>query len=368
MDIREFLTSYPGVTVATEKDNQDILNFFTQTQIQGNKFDFSYDRSPDFFTFLKLHSRKPLVLIYRDPKDELQGVATMLFRQGYVDGMIAEVCYLGDLRMGFDRKGSATWRKIYGEFFLQQDNIDQFKNVKLFYTCLLDENKLSERSLARNKKSGFAYHPVCSYSMITLMMKKPLATKSSFGVDIGTPTDSAMLIEFYKKSESQLTAGYVFSEEISERLKKWPDFKENNFLVARENGKIVAACALWSPRQCKRILLNRVPLQLQLLSLGKLRPKQELKVLYITNLLFDQTLAENKRSDVFEALLIEAWKILKKSGFHFLSFCDFKEMSVKTAAKNFVTHEVSMAIHEVRVNDGTVPNSKRVYGFEMALV
>nr|WP_295906206.1 hypothetical protein [uncultured Bdellovibrio sp.] len=375
MDISEFLKPHPGVTVATEKDNQEILNFFSQTQIQGRGLNIAYDRAPDFFAFLKIHSPRVLVLIYRGVAGDIQGVATMLFRKGYVDGKVSEVCYLGDLRMGFDRKGAVLWRKIYGEFFARKNEIDQLKNVELFYTCLIDDNELSQRSLARNKKSGFAYHRVCPYSMVTLMMKKPGLPASPTEYEVTEDPSLETLIDFYKKNEDSTTAGYLYSQEILERLKKWPQLSKKDFLIVRHEGRVVAACALWSPRECKRILLTRVPFHLRavfsflrVLSFGKFQFAGELKVLYVTHLLFDQKLSQDEKVKIFKEVLKEAWKVREKKGYHFLSFCDFKETSLKAAADSFITNDVAMAIHEVMGSEDETPASKKDYGFEMALV
>lgn len=375
MDISEFLKSHSGVSVATEKDNQDILNFFSQTQIQGRGLNIVYDRAPDFFAFLKIHSPDVLVLIYRGPTNEIQGVATMLFRQGYVDGKVERVCYLGDLRMGFDRKGAVLWRKIYGEFFARKNEIDQLKDVKLFYTCLIDDNELSQRSLARNKKSGFAYHRVSPYSMVSLMMKKPSMGNSSSSYEVSDDPPLEALLDFYRKNESATTAGYLYSQEIPDRLKAWPDLHKKDFLAVRHNGRIVAACALWSPRQCKRILLTRVPFHLRSVfsflrfaSFGKFRFAGELKVLYVTHLMFEQSLDQTEKVKIFKELLKEAWQVREEKGYHFLSFCDFKEASLKEAAASFITNDVAMAIHEVMGGDDAAPAMKKDYGFEMALV
>jgi len=377
LDISEFLKSYPGVTVATDKDNQDILNFFGQTQIQGRGMSIVYDRTPDFFAFLKLHSPRMLVFIYRGKEGDIQGVATMLFRRGYVNGAEKEICYLGDLRMGFDRKGAVLWRQIYGEFFARKKEIDQLKDVDLFYTCLIDDNELSQRSLARNKKSGFAYHRVCPYSMVTLMLQKPFSSsrENTAALRVLRSPSQEQLQKFYYEHEKPVHAGYLFSTEISTRLKTWPDFAEENFLAVEKDGRLLASAALWSPRSCKKIILSQVPWHLSLFfslarmfSFGRFRFQGELKVLYVTHLVFDPKLSSAERNEVFRALLKEAWQIRAEQGYHFLSFCDFKESSLLEATGSFIVNRVPMAIHEVTGAQDPVPSQQKEYGFEMALV
>jgi hypothetical protein len=377
LDLSAFLQDYPQITIATEADNADILAFFSQTQIESKNLEILYDRSPDFFAFLKLHSADFLVLIYRPEGAPVQGVATMLFRQGYVQGQIQRICYLGDLRMGFDRRGSLLWRQVYGEFFRRQKEITEFKDVQIFYTCLLNDNRHSARSLARNKKSGFAYHPVCGYRMILLLMKKPFhATTPHRNLQVLCSPPPAKILDFYAAHERSMTAGYVYSHEIPQRLTSWaPSLQDTDFLAVSRDGRLLAACALWSPRESKRIELNKLSWGLKslfslvrILSLGRVHFQRELKVLYVTHLLFAQDLTPDEKQEVFRPLLQAAWEKRAEKKYHFLTFADFNEKTLVPAATGFITHQVGMAIHEVTSSSAAVPSSQQEYGFEMALV
>ena len=376
MDIRELLLRHPGVTIADESENAEILDFFSSTQIQGQELQIKYDRSPDFFTFLRLHSNEYLVFLYRGIEGTIQGVGTLVIRSGYVNGVLEKVCYLGDLRMGFDRKGAVIWRKVYSDLLKYQGQIDQLKKVKKFYTCLIDDNRRSQLSLANNRKAGFKYHRVCPYSMITLIAKKPsLRFRNNSPQTVFPVADLEELLKFYRSNEAVLECGYAFSSEINRRLQRWDNFKTDNFIVIKDGERIIASCAMWSPQGSKKILLSKIPFFLKLvfaffklLSLGSFKFNGELKVLYVTHLMFDRNLSLKEKSAAFKLILDEAWVRRQELGCHFLSFCDFKKASLKESATGYFNNEVAMALYEVQEIEMPEPNQQEVYGFEMALV
>lgn len=376
LDIRELLLKYPEVTIAAENENSELLDFFNRTQIHGQGLQIKYDRSPDFFAFLRMHADEHLVFLFRGVQGEIQGVGTLIIRPGYVNGVQERVCYLGDLRMGFDRKGAIIWRKVYSDLLKFRGQIDQLKTIKKFYTCLIDDNRLSQLSLVNNKKAGFRYHRVCPYSMVTLMTKKPSLNRRDCSYQTMSSTlNLDELLSFYRSNETFPECGYIFSDEISQRLDRWDNFKADNFIVVKEGEKTVAACAVWSPQSSKKIILGKIPLilkviflLLKLFSMGRFKFKGELKVLYVTHLMFDRNLSVKEKSVAFKAIADEAWIRRGKLGFHFLSFCDFKNASVKDSVNGYFCNEVAMALYEVQEIDMPEPDQQDVYGFEMALV
>lgn len=370
MDIKEFLRAYPEICVASAADNAEILLFFARTRLRGRELGIRYDRSPNFFAFLDLHSPDYLVLIYRNQMNEIQGVATFIFRKAWIGGHKADVCYLGDLRIGADRGASKMWRKIYGDIVARKSEITQFQRSQKFYTCLIDENKMSSKSLARNKKSGFAYHPVSPYSMITLLMPKFSKTRSRLKASAAESLEE--LQKFYRQNEAAIPTGYLYSEEIPKRLREWPELSLSDFLTVREGEEILASAALWSPRASKKICLTGLSLPLRVLA----RFNSELKVLYVTHLVFRQGLGPKDKTKAFAKMLEMAWRLRREKRYHFVSFCDFHRASLKEAAAGFFMNEVKMCVYEVTAANQTgivvetenVPDAQRIYGFEMALV
>lgn len=370
MDIAEFLLPYPEVQVAGPKDNADILAFFSEANLGVQGMQIVYDRSPNFFKFLELHSDDFFVLIYRS-NHQVQGVASYVFRDGIINGKAARMCYLADLRIGSDRKASKVWRKLYGEFLANRHKINQFKTVKCFYTCLMDDNALSEKNLVRNRKSGFAYHRVCPYSMVTLLSKKPWPVKPTHllkrkpsALKVQSPKNLSELLKFYETHEGVVPRGYLFSQMIPQRLADWPQLSNSDFLIVKKGSEILASCALWSPTNTKKILLKNPPWTLK----PVLRFQEELRVLYLTHVVFKKDLSLQEKQDVFRKLLKKAWELRSKKRAQFISFCDFHEYSLLKAASDFFTNSKSMAIYEVTAATDPAPATYSTYGFEMALV
>jgi hypothetical protein len=362
LDLKDFLQAYPEVQIATRADNEALLDFFSRTALRGRGLGLNYDRSPDFFAFLELHSPESLVLIYRSPGKGIQGVATFVFRWGYVAGRPAKVCYLGDLRIGPDRGASRMWRGLYGRFFTHRREITEFKEVQKFYTVLMNDNPLSQRSLVRNKKSGYAYNPVCPYSMITLLAPKFPRRKNSFPAK---PAGSLPELQaFYEAHEDATATGYLYGRELPQRLQHWPDLDLGRFWTVSQGGSVIASCAFWSPQACKKIRLERTPWYLKFF----LGFEKELKVVYITHLLFAKGLSATAREEAFASLLRKAWELRGQTGSHFVSFCDFHRASLKKAAAGFFRQEVGMSVFEVSSSADPAPPGTDTYGFEMALV
>jgi hypothetical protein len=368
LDIKEFLRPYPEMRVAGPQDNDEILAFFARTDLKGRGFNLTYRREPDFFAFIHLHSDDALVLTYRNELEEIQGLATFVFRDAWVQGQIVRACYLGDLRIGADRGASRTWRRIYSAILTHKKEIEQFRAIEVFYTCLIDENTQSRHSLSQNKKSGFRYSPVAPYSMVTLLARRPVTAKA-VGSTIGPAASLPSLLSFYESHDSEIPTGYVYQKEIPRRLQRWPELSLKDFFLVSEATTSaapapLAACAFWSPRKTKRIMLSGLPWALRAL----LGFRRELKVLYVTHLVFRKGLSHAEKERAFVAILNKAWQVRKTKHYRFVAFCDFQRDSLKGAATGFFTNEVPMTVYEVDTQEAPAAEEKTIYGFEMALV
>ena len=57
LTLKDFLANYPHITLATEKDNHDILDFYHKRSLTAKESDIIYERGNDFFAFLKERSK-----------------------------------------------------------------------------------------------------------------------------------------------------------------------------------------------------------------------------------------------------------------------------------------------------------------------
>ena len=60
-----FLKDFPHISIASEENNQEILDFYHQNPMSSNKSQIYYLRGDNFFDFLKERSHHFLVLLLR---------------------------------------------------------------------------------------------------------------------------------------------------------------------------------------------------------------------------------------------------------------------------------------------------------------
>ena len=135
MDLSEVFDRYPGVRVLNSEDNEIISNFFLKSSMK-DKFGITYDRKPDFFRHLKYRSSDYLVFGML-LEDQLQGICSINFRPGFMEGKLRNVGLLSDLRIQPSLKVSSTLRKAYSEIIQNSKKISQFNCCGDFSTVIV---------------------------------------------------------------------------------------------------------------------------------------------------------------------------------------------------------------------------------------
>lgn len=387
MKLDEFLARHPDAILANNSHNEELLRFFSTSQMDGESIAIAYDRSPDFFRFLKFSSPEYYVFCTRDKKKQIAAVGTLIIRDGYINGGLCKVGYFGDLRIKFDRRVALRWRQFYSDLVVHAHMIDDFSHCKHFITAIMDSNKEALLSLVQSKKNQFFYQKLCPYKMINISLRKPFypRQRTEFKLETGSDHNQAEVFSFFKKIHKSRPFGFNFQpddpSENQYRLAKWNNFRMNDFLLLRDkNNLIISCCALWGPSPYKKIILKKIPWSLkQLLKLQqifKASPEvgKELKVLYLTHLNFSDELDENQRNEALEHILeyIDALKIFKN--YHFVSLCTFGPWKIEKALKAYLSFSTNLSLYQVVPQDRLedllpcAENTAQIPGFEMALV
>lgn len=103
----------PTPRLATDADNAALLDLFGDVPMRGALV-LATQRSPDFFSLYRMQRVEPIVYV-GDAEHGLMGMCTALIRDGWLDGRVQKVGYLGDLRIRFDR--SRAFPRFFGEAF-----------------------------------------------------------------------------------------------------------------------------------------------------------------------------------------------------------------------------------------------------------
>ncbi|MFC4703819.1 hypothetical protein [Paraburkholderia caffeinitolerans] len=178
--------------------------------------------------------------------------------------------------------------------------------------------------------------------------------------------------------------GCVFSEpEFARRLRTWPAFGLASFLLAIDGrGAIVGCVAPWDAGAIKRIVLERLPPQLQAIrmacnaiapALGRPRiaaPGEPLRDVYLTHLQ-----VRERDPAVFAALVDAAWSRVR--GSHALmQLCLFDGDPFWSTMNRFLYTRTPMDLYVLQTREGRVDSSQLrdeispqgMPGFEIYLV
>lgn len=253
--IDEVLTK---VRRASRADNELLVDLMAHVPMEGS-LALSTRRDPDFFALYEIQRGSAHAFTYDDGK--MQGMASALVRDGYLDGTAQKVGYLGDLRIRGASKARRAFPFAFGKFFA---DVIQETGCENFLTGVIASNALAMRSLAARKKGREAqpyYHPLMRFEMASVQMVLPRRARVVSGVNVttATPADVTAIATFLAHDHATRPFGYRFDDgEFEHRLARWPGFTLDNTFVARRHDKtIVGVCTAWDPSPVKRYRVMR---------------------------------------------------------------------------------------------------------------
>jgi hypothetical protein len=251
---------------ALPDDNPRILDFQARHAMPGS-LPMRFDRAPDYFALHRCHSPFHEVWCAEDEQGALKGIASLVVRDGYLDGAARPVAYLGDLRLMPDRRLSREWMGVV------RDRLAALRSeagVEHAYCCMIRDNRLAVQSLAQSRRASrlrFAHWR--GYENVSVYARRGRrdANRVPAGVRIveAQPHHADALRAFLDAQSRRQPFGCVFSErEFARRLDTWPAFGIGSFLLAFDaHDRLVGCVAPWDASAIKRIVLERLPLSMR---------------------------------------------------------------------------------------------------------
>lgn len=377
MDLKSFVSTFKGVSIAQDEESGEICSFFENSSMKGSLLELTYLRSPDFFALLRAHSERHFVFLLKDDNNCILGAGSLVLRKAMHKGKVVDVGYLGDLRITKPRQSARIWREFYLSLLKNSKEIEELSCVQYFYTCILNDNIKAQRAL--ETRSSLGYHLMDEYEMVNVFFQKPFQTYDQ-SLEIKINVDERELQSFLQKNESIKALGFSFNEDHREwdwRKENWPDFNRLPSLGVYQKGRLIAFTKLWSPTRIKKIRLDSLPpllsFGLKLLSLLTPLPKAggELKVCYMTLLCFEEGLSDKERREAMRLLVSQSLVKAKGEGFHCLSFASFKSFSHTHALGSYLRIQTPLRFYLVDpLSDPLKEFSATDYppSFEMGLV
>jgi hypothetical protein len=402
LDLAQLTARFEGVRLATVADNRSILDFFNQKSMETESLSLRYERDPDFFAFLRMQSPRQLVFMGEGAHIPATGasggnagtwaIATMTLRQGYIAGQATTVGYLGDLRVGFDRRLLLQWRKVYGELLKHSGELEETGHCRHFITAVIDGNSQAIQALVNRPKSPYLYRKLAPYRMVNLLGRLPSVRRAPYpaGVTLRSarPEDLPALRRFLDDLNRGRAFGFRFGDgsqgewdELNWRLENWKGLELPHFQLALgSDGRVIACFAPWTPSPTKKIVVDRMPFSMRALTWSQRlatgdgpREGSELKMKYLTALEVSRELDERDRLSVFRALLDHTYSSGCFRGAHLVAFTDFPQQSWLGALGGYLKQTTPMTLYQVLhreyENDPAILRIGELPpGFEMALV
>lgn len=339
---------------ASAADNLRLLAFQAQRAMQGG-LPMRFDRGPDYFALHRCHSADHRTWIAESAVGELKGIASLVVRDGYLQGGIQPVAYLGDLRLVPDRRLSKSWM---AEVKVRLEALACETGAQHAYCCVIRGNRLAAHSLLGGRRNNpLMLSHWRGYSNVAVYGQRGWRgtprTVNNVRIVQAQPGHADALRAFLDSESVDQPFGCVFSEaQFSRRLETWPDFGIPSFLLALDARNNVLGCvAPWDAGRIKRVVVEKLPLSYKSLrlafnacapALGRpaiAAPGEALQDIYLTHLQVRQ-----RNPHIFAALLDAAWARLRGQ-YALMQLCLYDNDPLWTAMNRYRSVSIPMDLY-----------------------
>jgi len=365
--------------LATSADNAALLELFGSVPMRGTLV-LATRRSPDFFALYAMQSGTAECYVGDGEGGKLDGMGTLLVRDGFLRGQPARVGYLGDLRARFGASRRAGLSRFYGKVLEEaraRHGCDQY------LTAVLADNAAALNALVRRRKQRAGqpvYHLLRRYTATSIQFagrRRRARGEPAFQVRTAEPADLPRLESFLAEDHRRRPFGYRFDQgELRHRLERWPGFSlERTYLAFDGSGELAGCASAWDPCAVKRfqVLAYRGEMRWAKLGfnamarlLGFVRlPAEgsEFRYFYLCNV-------SVRRDDpeVLRSLLSRIYGDFRGRGYHFFTLYLDEDDPLRPAIQKFWTRELRFHLYAVTLSEAPPPDlGEGRTGFEIAL-
>ena len=367
------------VRPATPADGRARCDLFARIAMPAD-LELSVRRDPDFDALYRLQSDRWASRVV-DLDGTIEGMGTVLVRDGYLGGAPRPLGYLGDLRLSPRSGGRHLLHRSYAPLLREAAACS---GCNLFLAAFIASNGRALRALtaeSRRTPDWPRHTLLAEFQIRSVHLLVPRRRRAAtFRVRRAEERDVPRIAAFLDQDARRRPFGYVFTEdELRRRLATWPGLAPASFYLAEDGAGHLAGCvAVWDAAPVKRTVvqayrgaMRRVRLGHDLLA-SLLRaprlpsPGEAFRYLYATHLAVpsDDPL-------VLRVLLEAVYADYLGSGYHFISWFVLAHDSLAPAFRGFWYTDLPARLYVVSL-PGVDPSQACFAparpGFEMALV
>jgi hypothetical protein len=343
----------------------------------------SIRRAPTVDALYALHGRAWEGWVVADERGAIEGMGSVVVRDGFLDGAVEPVGYLGDLRFSQRAEGRHLLDRAYG--LILREASERY-GCRYYLTAIIASNARARRALTVHteraaRRGRPRYTLVREFDIRSLHLVLPRRrTRSAYAVRIATPSDIPAIAALLDADARRRPLGYPMPEhELRRRLAAWPGLRAESFHVAEDRaGTLVGAVAPWDASPVKQTVIEsygstmaRVrsvhDVAARLLRRPTLpQPGAPLAYRYLTHLA-----VPSGNPAILRALLESAHAEARRDRMHFLSACAPVNDALEAGYRGFLRTDIRAGLYVVTLPETPVPDALRtgpMPGFEMALV
>jgi hypothetical protein len=309
--------------LATPTDDPDIRRLLATNPIPG-QIALTYEREPDYFLGCGTMGHCYQVVVARHrPGGELAGVVSRATRRLFINGQVEEVGYLSQLRI--DQRFQGRWLIPQGFRYLRQLHTDG--RVKGYLASIIEGNTQATGLLVNRPRRGYpAFQEICRLWTLALILRGPRRMPASlYQISHGSTADLSEIVDLFNRhgSAKQFFPAYTETDFDGSALTR--GFKVEDFILARQKGKLVGVMGLWDQSAYKQTVVQgyrgtlgrlRPLYNLGLRLIGAqplLAPGQQIRFAYASFICL-----ANNNPEVFRVLLRYVYNIAIERGFVYL--------------------------------------------------
>ncbi len=388
MRLIQLVQRFTRVRIANRGDNAQILQFIGQSPTDSGSIVFLFDRNPDFFKYLDCQGQPHFVFIFQNDDKTIGGIAAVLIKKHYLNGILTPTLYLADVRIDpkASRKTRLEWRQFYAELVQESGNIDEFLGCSYVYTLVMDANKTGLAAF-QSQKRGIRYIPISKCNHVYIMgsfyrgllgqlkdiFKKNQSQSQSngFSIDCFKMTDEQSLRKFLFNQNKNRFLGSSFTQdswrhddliprdELQRRLNTWESFSLSRFLISKnKDGEVIGCVCPVDFESARRLIIKKAPLYLRVgcylasyFSHRAIVKNKPLRILNLTHFEVDETLPPEKRQCVYSALLDKALSMASTfKKYHMVGVSETDPRSLEPALGKYFLQRSASTLYRVVVS------------------
>jgi hypothetical protein len=242
---------------ATEDDSSRLKQFFARTILPG-PIDFSIQRHGSFFDQYRLQSSDFETLMLVNERNEIEGLATLIFREGLINGEKQVWGFATDLRIAPSRRAVLQWVHHFLPVF---EEACQKRGCQFVFSAIQKYENHAYNALLRpqpGKRELPRYYLLNRFHVVALHGRRLFAPTPLPGIKISpaeTKDVDAICAHFKRLAAKRPLALDYEPERFLARISRWPGLDLNDFRVARDHdGNILGVAAMWNGRGVQSFL------------------------------------------------------------------------------------------------------------------